>query len=219
MSVSNRDRKFTEKEKTLIEENVTWVKIIVRAYLKKNASFIIEFDDMMAIGYEALCVCAKNYNPEIAKFNTFLTTAITRRIKREEALEYKRRSGMVSNTSEADYLLEIADTYRYDSAPEMEDEIVQIDALKALSEKLDAIMPGQLPYFVIFKHIIRGDTYRAIGKMYGKPHASIENQIKNIRRIASIYPQIFMDTFADYSKEFSARLAEYLDIKESLMAA
>jgi len=213
MSVSAYD----EKKIDLIAEYYGLVEIIVKAYIKQKGGSVIEYDDLLSLGYSVLCVCAKNYQPERAQFNGYLTTAIRRKIKTEEAKEFMRLNHMLSGTPETDYLIEIADAYEGTGViPGVEEEIVAKDSLARISEKLDSIAPGALPYHVLFDHLMKGDSQGIIAKTHNKPSSTIEAQVRKIRKVAKMYPQIFADSFADTSEVHINGLKKFISEKKAM---
>ena len=96
--------KLDKEQQALAEQNTGLVIYIINKY-KRSAS--LEIDDMISIGFFALCNAAAKYDPDKGyAFSTFATRSILNEISKELKFMSRKKRGQGCVTVSADKLIE-----------------------------------------------------------------------------------------------------------------
>ena len=86
-----RDYYLTDKQRKLVEENISLVRFAINKYI---CSTPFEYDDMVSIGYIGLCKAAARFNAtKNHTFSTYATKVICRTIWREYKYATRQKRG------------------------------------------------------------------------------------------------------------------------------
>ena len=134
--------KLNDEQRKLVEANVDLVPFAISRYLK---SIVMDYDDMISVGYYGLCRAAQCYNKNLKmKFSTYAIKAIVRTIKRESqfALRKKRGSEFVTVSLDVPIVIGDIETDSYDCF--IQDNSIDIENTvinKVLCEKIWDMVP------------------------------------------------------------------------------
>lgn len=99
--------KLTQEQQRIVEANLALVMHTIKKYVKGN-TYNIEYEDMVSIGYIALCKAAEHYNPNLGKsFSTFAVKCIVNELIKAKLPYTRKKRGAGCVTISLDELMEI----------------------------------------------------------------------------------------------------------------
>ena len=170
---------LNREQQAMVEANMPLVGFAINKYLK---SAEMDYDDMTSVGYIALCMAVRRYNPESGrKFSTYAAMSIVNNIKKEMKLMKRKKRGLGYATLSFDQLMEDAEERKVRESllgyePDFADESIN----RVLCEPLWKLCPTQ------GRLLMSNLNTRELGRMEGVTSKAIyarrEKEFERARR-------------------------------------
>jgi RNA polymerase sigma factor (sigma-70 family) len=175
---------LNREQQAMVEANIPLVGYVINKYLR---SANVDHDDMASVGYIALCMAVKKFDPNSGrKFSTYAAMSIVNNIRKEMKFARRRKRGLGFVTLSFDQLMEDADNRNVKESmlgyePDFANRVID----KILCEPLWVMCPTQ-------RKLLMSDTNtRELGRMegitskaiYARGKKEFEEARKYLRRI------------------------------------